>query len=82
MSDRMEECVCANGALVASVVHPYCSAHAHPDVEADAERWRYVRKCFEDPTFSDKDVVDGIAACMPRSERVEQRLRALRESKS
>ena len=76
------ECICANRNLVASCTHPYCYAHAHPDVEADAERWRYVRKCFEDTTMSAKDVLDGIAVCMPRSERVEQRLRALRESKS
>lgn len=33
--DRMDGCVCANGAKVAEIVHPYCPAHVPPDVDAE-----------------------------------------------
>ena len=33
--DRMEDCVCANGAKVAEIVHPYCHAHVPPEMEAE-----------------------------------------------
>lgn len=33
--NRMEGCVCADGAKVAEIVHPYCPAHVPPEMEAE-----------------------------------------------
>ena len=33
--NRMDGCVCANGAKVAEIVHPYCPAHVPPEMEAE-----------------------------------------------
>ena len=33
-NDRMDGCVCANGAKVVEIVHPYCPAHVPPEMEA------------------------------------------------
>ena len=33
--DRMAGCICANGAKVAEIVHPYCPAHVTPEAEAE-----------------------------------------------
>lgn len=33
--DRMVGCICASGAKVAEIVHPYCPAHVPPEMEAE-----------------------------------------------
>ena len=38
--NRMDGCVCANGAKVAEIVHPYCPAHVPPEMEEDTEATR------------------------------------------
>ncbi len=62
----MTGCVCANKAKVAEILHPYCPAHATPEVEADAARWRAVAEMFNDPTSTTQSVSDAVALQMPR----------------
>ena len=38
--NRMDGCVCANGAKVAEIVHPYCPAHVPPEMEEATEATR------------------------------------------
>lgn len=81
MSDH-HPCICANAPLVASTAHPYCYAHAHPDVDADAAKWRRVQAMFEDPTCTDRDLLVSVALEMPVDQARIERIRRVARAKA
>ena len=72
--NRMDGCVCANGAKVAEIVHPYCPAHVPPEMEAELASLRAeVERCHArleiDHHFTLNDAGETVRVDVPMAER-------------